>query len=188
MSRSTLNLGNSTRGSNLIIKDMQTGSKILLGIGAFFVGAYYFTYRKAYSTITKCRISIDRVYLDAIDKTGFILGIRLKIVNPTKNNLNLTNGTKLYFYINNQRIAHVYVPYQQVIMADGTSEVNLAVAGEFADVGGWWNYLLDLSNTADIKVAGSLKLNGLSVPVPPITIYKYNVEDIVKNVRTYSKM
>lgn len=167
---------------------MNTGTKILLGIGAFFAGAYYFTYKKAYDTLTKCKVSIGRVYLDAIDKSGFILGIRLMITNPTNKSLNVTNGSKLYFYINNQRVAHVYVPYQQIITADGKSEINLAVAGEFADVGGWWNYLIDLGNTADIKVAGSIKLDGLSVPIPPISVYRYNVEDIVKNIKNYSKI
>lgn len=167
---------------------MNTGAKVILGVGAFLIGAYYFTYKKAYDTLMKCKVSISRVFLDAIDKSGFIIGVRLLIENPTSQNLSLSNGTKLFFYINNQKVAHVYVPYQQVIQAGSKSEVALAVAGEFSDVGGWWNYLLDLTNTADIKIAGSIKINGLSVPIPPISVYQYNIEDIVKNVKNYSKI
>lgn len=165
---------------------MNTPSKILLGICSFLGVAYYGTYKKAYNTFTKCRVGIDRVYLDAIDRNGFILGVRVKVTNPTRNTLRISNGNKLYFYINNQRLAHVYVPYNQVILPGQDSELNFAVSADFSDIGGWWNILLDVTNTADIKVAGSLRINGLSVPIPPIAVYKYNIEDIIKNVKNYS--
>lgn len=165
---------------------MNTFGKILLGVGGFLGIAYYGTYKKAYNTFSKCKVAIDRVYLDAIDRSGFILGVRLKVTNPTNNTLRISNGNKLYFYINNQRLAHVYVPYNQMILPQDVSEINLAVSANFSDIGGWWNILLDVANTADIKVAGSLRINGLSVPIPPITVYRYNIDEIVKAVKNYS--
>lgn len=182
---------NTETSANLILgkfytNDMNTPAKIVMGIGAFLGIAYYGTYRKAYNTFMKCRVAIDRVYLDAIDRNGFILGVRVKVTNPTRNTLRISNGNKLYFYINNQRLAHVYVPYNQVILPEQDTELNLAVSADFSDIGGWWNILLDVANTADIKVAGSLKINGLSVPIPPITVYRYNIENIIKNVKNYS--
>lgn len=167
---------------------MNTPTKFILGICGGFALIYGWTYRKAYNTIMKCRFAIDRVYLDAIDRSGFILGVRLKITNPTRNALTVSNGNKLYFYINNQRLAHVYVPYRQIILPEDTSEINLAISADFSDIGGWWNVLLDVANTADIKVAGSIKLNGLSVPLPPVSVYKYNIENIIKSVKNYSNI
>lgn len=165
---------------------MPNPTKIILGAIALLGGAYYITYRRAYETLIRCKFAIDRVFLDAIDKSGFVIGIRLKITNPSSNSLRLSNGNKLFFYINNQKVAHVYVPYPQIIAPQDSSDINLAVSADFSDMGGWWNYLLDISNTADIKVAGSIRINGLSVPIPPITVYRYNIEDIVKKVKNYS--
>lgn len=163
-------------------------TKIILGAFALLGVGYYATYKRAYNTIMKCKFAIDRVYLDAIDKTGFVIGIRVKVTNPTGNSLRISNGNNLYFYINSQRVAHVYVPYTQIIQPDDQTELILAVTANFSDINGWWNYLLDLSNTADIKVAGSIRIDGLPVPVPPLTVYQYNVENIVKNVKNYSRL
>lgn len=167
---------------------MNTPAKIILG-GISVLGlSYYFTYRTAYKTLMKCNVLIDRVYLDSIDKNGFIIGIRLTVNNPTDNSLRISNGNKLFFYINNQRVANVYVPYPQIISPEGKTDINLAVAANFSDIGGWWNYLLDLTNTADIKVAGAIRINGLSVPIPPISVYRYNIENIIKNVKNYASI
>lgn len=167
---------------------MPTTTKIILGLLGAVGIKYGVTYKRAYDTLINCKMNIERVYLDAIDKSGFVIGIRLSVKNPTNNSLRISNGNNLYFYINNQRVAHVYVPYTQIILPDDTTEINLAVTARFSDIGGWWNYLLDLSNTADIKVAGKVRVNGLTVPVPPITVYQYNIENIIKNVKNYSKI
>lgn len=156
------------------------GLALLIGIG------YGWTYRNAYKVLSKCRYAISRVFIDSINNAGFVLGIRIKVTNPTGRELSLENGNKLLFYINASPVARVRVPYHQYIKPDDTTEITLAVVSKWADYNKWWNILLGLSNTADLKVAGKLKVNGLSVPIPPVSVYQYNIDEVVKKIKSFA--
>lgn len=164
---------------------MSTGLKIL-GVGALIIGAgYAWTYRKAYKVLSQCKYAISRVFVDSIDSTGFVLGIRVKITNPSNTELSVEGGNKLLFYINASPVARVVVPYQQFIKPQDATEILLAVVSKWNDYNNWWNILLGLSNTADLKVAGKLKVDGLSIPIPPISVYQYNIDDVVKVIKQH---
>ena len=155
------------------------GAVLVLGVG------YYFSYKKAYKVLSKCKFAISRVFVDSINNQGFTLGIRIKVTNPSGRELSLENGNNLLFYVNASPVARVIVPYQQFIQPEDTTEITLAIVSKWTDYSQWWNILLALSNTADLKVAGKLKVNGLSVPFPPVTVYQYNIDDIVKALKNY---
>lgn len=165
---------------------MGTDTKIFLGVLAAGVAAYGITYYRAGSVLSRCKFSINKVFIDSINNQGFVLGIKVKVTNPTNKELRISNNNKLLFYINTYSVAHVTVPYEQFIKPQDDSEILLAVVGYWNDVNKWWNYLLNLAQTADLKVAGKLKVNGLSVVVPPISIYQYNITDIVNKIKQYN--
>lgn len=165
---------------------MEKEVKILGGAAIIFGGSYYITYRRAYNVLKNCRYDISRVFIDTIDNNGFVLGIRVKIVNPSRREVSVENGNNLLLYINTYPVARVQVPFQQFIRAKETTELTLAVVAKWNDVSQWWNILLDLANTADLKVAGKLRVNGLSVPVPPISVYQYNIDDIVRTIKNHN--
>ena len=174
------------RRSELLICDMSTELKVIGGGLALLGLSYGITYHRAYSVLSRCKFAISKVFVDNIDRTGFVLGIKVKVTNPTGKELRIDNNNKLKFYINTAPVAYVTVPYEQFIRPEDTTEILFAVVGYWADVNGWWNYLIKLSQTADFKVAGKLRVNGLSVPVPPITIYQYNITDIVNKIKDYA--
>lgn len=155
------------------------GAVLALGVG------YYFSYKKAYKVLSKCKFAMSRFFVDSINNQGFTLGIRIKVTNPSGSELSLENGNNLLFYVNASPVARVIVPYQQFIQPEDTTEITLAIVSKWTDYSQWWNILLGLSNTADLKVAGKLKVNGLSVPFPPVTVYQYNIDDIVKTLKNY---
>lgn len=164
---------------------MNTEIKILGGAALLIGAGYYYTYRKAYNVLSKCKYAISRVFIDSIDNTGFVLGIRVKVTNPSSSELSVENGNKLMFYINSSPVARVVVPYHQFIKPQDTTELLLAVVSKWNDYNNWWNILLGLSNTADLKVAGKLKVDGLSIPIPPISVYQYNIDDVVKVIKQH---
>lgn len=164
---------------------MSTEVKILGGAFLALGAGYFFTYRKAYKVLSRCKYAISRVFVDSIDDTGFVLGIRVKVTNPSNSELSVEGGNKLLFYINSNPVARVVVPYQQFIRPEDTTEIILAISSKWSDYNKWWNILLALSNTADLKVAGKLRVNGLSVPIPPITVYQYNIEEVVSSIKKF---
>lgn len=165
---------------------MSTELKILFGGAAFLGVAYGVTYKRAYSVLSRCKFAISKVFIDSIDNRWFVLGIKVKVTNPTNKELRVDNNNKLRFYINTYPVAYVRVPYEQFIKPEDDSEILLAVVGYWSDTNKWWNYLLNLSQTADLKVAGKIRVNGLSVPVPPLTVYQYNITDIVNKLKNYN--
>lgn len=165
---------------------MSTELKIIGGSLLVLGGAYFISYRNAYSVLSRCKFSISKVFIDSIDNRGFVLGIKVKVTNPTRKEMRIDNNNKLLFYVNTYSVAQVRVPYEQFIKPEDDTEILLAVVGYWNDVNKWWNYLLNLAQTADLKVAGKLRVNGLSVPLPPITIYQYNITDIVNKLKNYA--
>lgn len=166
---------------------MSTEVKIIGGLALLVGVGYWWTYRNAYNVLSKCKYAISRVFIDSIDKEGFVLGIRIKVTNPTRSELSVSNGNHLLFYINTSPVARVRVPFPQYIKPEDTTEITLAVVSKWSDYNKWWNILLGLSNTADLKVAGKLKVNGLSVPIPPVSVYQYNIDDVVKTIKNFAQ-
>lgn len=154
----------------------------LLKYGAIGVLLYGgFRYYKAYKVGSNLEIEISGVMANAISKNNFSIGVNLDVTNKSKERITLSNSN-LKCYINGRYVGVAKVPYTQIINASTTTKVFVVVDVFYKEIfAEWWNMFVQLATTVKLTIAGSLKFNGVYVPIPAIDIKEFKMSELFGN-------
>lgn len=148
-------------------------------IGALLYGGY--RYYKAYKVGSNLEIEISGVMANAISKNNFSIGVNLDVTNKSTERITLSNSN-LKCYINGRYVGVAKVPYTQIINASTTTKVFVVVDVFYKEVfAEWWNMFVQLATTVKLTIAGSLKFNGVYVPIPAIDIKEFKMSELFES-------
>lgn len=148
-------------------------------IGVLLFGGY--RYWRAYKVGSNLDIEISGVMANAISKNNFSIGVNLDVTNKSTERITLSNSN-LKCYINGRYVGVAKVPYTQIINASTTTKVFVVVDVFYKEVfAEWWNMFVQLATTVKLTIAGSLKFNGVYVPIPAIDIKEFKMNDLFGN-------
>lgn len=140
-------------------------------------------YGYAVSVAKKIAISVAGVSIEKLNKTAITLGIWLDTTNPSGSLI--LQDIDLDIYLNSQYAGKLKLPYQQFI-TEGDGTILATVALQYDTLGDeiWNAFLKMLSYDCTLTITGKIKVNHLFVPVPQISVYKFNVAELVKGAFT----
>lgn len=145
-------------------------------IGVLLFGGY--RYWRAYKVGSNLDIEISDVMANAISKNNFSIGVNLDVTNKSTERITLSNSN-LKCYINGRYVGVAKVPYTQIINASTTTKVFVVVDVFYKEVfAEWWNMFVQLATTVKLTIAGSLKFNGVYVPIPAIDIKQFKMSEL----------
>ncbi len=148
-------------------------------IGVLLFGGY--RYWRAYKVGSNLDIEISGVMANAISKNNFSIGVNLDVTNKSTERITLSNSN-LKCYINGRYVGVAKVPYTQIINASTTTKVFVVVDVFYKEVfAEWWNMFVQLATTVKLTIAGSLKFNGVYVPIPAIDIKQFKMSELFGN-------
>ena len=153
-------------------------------IGVLIFGGY--KYWRAYKVGSNLDIEISGVMANAISKNNFSIGVNLDVTNKSTERITLSNSN-LKCYINGRYVGVAKVPYTQIINASTTTKVFVVVDVFYKEVfAEWWNMFVQLATTVKLTIAGSLKFNGVYVPIPAIDIKQFKMSELFGNDKKIS--
>ena len=148
--------------------------------GAFVVyGGVYYT---ALQRLRKCTFKIKGCAIAGIYNDGFLLEFHLD-VNGSTQPVTIQNS-KLDLYANSRYVGTMSIPYQQVIPNNGVEPLIISCYVKWENV----RYELQaavmnaLSYQITFRIAGDIKVLGLYLPVPPISVYTFNVKKMLSGL------
>lgn len=148
-------------------------------IGVLLFGGY--RYWRAYKVGSNLDIEISGVMANAISKNNFSIGVNLDVTNKSTERITLSNSN-LKCYINGRYVGVAKVPYTQIINASTTTKVFVVVDVFYKEVfAEWWNMFVQLATTVKLTIAGSLKFNGVYVPIPAIDIKQFKMSELFES-------
>lgn len=150
---------------------------ILYGIA---IGLFYFgsKYKKAYDLAQKLTISFSGEFsYDQQSSTSLTLAFYLNVENPTDENITISSSS-LNCYLNSTYAGRCFIPYTQVIKARTTTKIIVATTVYYKNIfKDWWNYFLKAATSVHLTLAGSIRFNGVLVPVPSMTVAEFNLQN-----------
>lgn len=140
-------------------------------------------YYKAYKLGSKLNISFASIMANGINKNNFSIGVNINVENKSGDNITLSNSN-LKCYINGRYVGNCVVPYTQIIKANSTTKIfvvcDVMYKSAFAD---WWNLFIEVATTVKLTIAGSLRFNGVYVPIPAIDIKEFSISEIFQGAK-----
>lgn len=156
---------------------------ILFGVA---LGIAYFgsRYKKAYDLAQKLTFSFSEFGFDKMSDKSITLAFYLDVENPTKENITVQSSS-LKCYLNSVYAGRCYIPYTQVIRAKTKTKIIIATTIYYKNVfGEWWNLFLSASTSVHLTIAGSIRFNGVLVPVPSMTVAEFNLKNAITKAVT----
>ena len=145
-----------------------------LGLLIYCGGRYY----KSWKLGSKLKVSFASIMANGINKNNFSIGVNINVENNSNENIIVSNSN-LKCYINGRYVGNCIVPYQQMIGANTTTKIfvvcDVMYKSAFAD---WWNLFLEVATTIKLTIAGSLRFNGVYVPIPAIDIKEFSLGEV----------
>lgn len=156
---------------------------ILFGVA---LGIVYFgsRYKKAYDLAQKLTFSFSEFSFDRQDSNSITLAFYLDVDNPTKENITVQSSS-LNCYLNSVYAGRCYIPYTQVIRAKTKTKIIIATTIYYKNVfSEWWQMFLQASTSVHLTIAGSIRFNGVLVPVPSMTVAEFNLKNAITKAVT----
>lgn len=144
----------------------------------FVLGYAGWRYFNAYQLGSKLDVKISGVMANAISKNNFSIGINIDVTN-TSNERITVGDSGLKCYINGKYVGLAKIPYTQIIMPNATTKIYVVCDVIYKEMfSEWWNLFIQVATTVKLTVAGSLKFNGVYVPIPAIDIKEFSMSQL----------
>ena len=144
-------------------------------------GVYGIVFLYVYQAWQKCKINLKSTAVDYFNKNHLILSFSLSVNNQSNKQL-FIEDTRLYVYINSIKAAKIFIPYTTVILPNSDNTVLLTTDINWkSDLKDLWQSLITQALTsANVMIAGKVKINGFFVPIPQISVTQINLLDYLK--------
>lgn len=150
-----------------------------LGLGAIYLGSKY---KSAYDLAKKLSFSFNEFSYDKQGKDSLTLSFYIDVNNPTKEDITIKNSA-LNCYLNSSYAGRCFIPYTQVLKAGQKTKILIAAQIYYKQVfDEWWNLFLQAATSVHLTIAGSIRFNGVMVPVPSMNIYEFNLKNAITNL------
>ena len=147
-----------------------------LAAGAVYLG---YKYNSAYNLAQKLTFSYKEFSYDQQNNESLTLSFYLEVDNPTKENITIKSSS-LSCYLNSSFAGRCYIPYTQVLKAGQKTKIIIATQIYYKNVfSGWWNYFLATSTSVHLTIAGSIRFNGVLIPIPSLNVYEFNLKNAI---------
>ncbi len=156
---------------------------IIFGIacGFFYLGNRY---KKTYDLAQKLTFSFREFSYDQQNRDSITLAFYLDVENPTNKNITVKNSN-LNCYINSTYAGRCFIPYTQVIRARTTTKIIIATTVYYKNLfNQWWEWFLKASTSVHLTIAGSLRFNGVMIPIPSMTVAEFNLKNAITKAVT----
>lgn len=144
-------------------------------------GVYGIVFLYVYQAWQKCKINLKSTAVDYFNKNHLILSFSLSVNNQSNKQL-FIEDTRLYVYINSIKAAKIFIPYTTVILPNSDNTVllttNINWKSDLKDL--WQSLITQTLTSANIMIAGKIKINGIFVPIPQISVTQINLLDYLK--------
>lgn len=152
-----------------------------VALGIAYLGSRY---KKAYDLAQKLTFSFSEFSYDQMSDKSITLAFYLDVDNPTKENITVQNSS-LKCYLNSVYAGRCFIPYTQVIRAKTKTKIIVATTINYKNLFvQWWNLFLSASTSVHLTIAGSIRFNGVLVPVPSMTVAEFNLKNAITKAVT----
>lgn len=111
------------------------------------------------------------------------LSFYLEVTNNNNKDIALKNSS-LNCYLNSQFAGRAFLPYQQVLKANATTPVAIAATIQYREVfREFWNTFLMAATAVNLVVSGSLRFDGVLVPIPAIRVASFTLNDAIEKFK-----
>ena len=153
-----------------------------IGLGILWIGSKY---KNAYDLAKKLTFSFSEFSYDHQTRESVTLAFYLNVENPTDEAITIRNSN-LNCYLNSTYAGRCYIPYPQVIKAKTTTKIIVATTIYYKNIfSQWWDMFLAASTSVHLTIAGSIRFNGVMIPIPSMTVAEFNLKnaitDAIKN-------
>lgn len=153
-------------------------------IALLFGGAYVVSkYKKAAELAENLEYTYSGFSYDQQSNTQITLSFYLDVKNKNNKDISLKYSS-LNCYLNSQYAGRAFLPYPQVLKAGQTTTVAVAVVIRYKEVfREFWNAFLIFSTSVNLVVSGSLRFEGVLVPIPAIKVASFNLNDAIQKIK-----
>lgn len=151
---------------------------ILFGFGclAVWYGAKYY---EAYRLAKNLEYQYVAFSYDNQSSNSITLGFWLDVENDNNKDIVL-KYSNLNCYLNSTFAGQAYLPYQQVLRANRVNRILIAVDIQYKTAfSSFWNYFLMAATSVHLTVSGSLRFNGVLVPIPALQVKEFTLADAI---------
>lgn len=151
------------------------------GLGILWIGSKY---KNAYDLANKLTFSFREFSYDQQNRDSITLAFYLDVENPTNKNITV-KSSNLNCYINSTYAGRCFIPYTQVIRARTTTKIIIATTVYYKNLfNQWWEWFLKASTSVHLTIAGSLRFNGVMIPIPSMTVAEFNLKNAITKAVT----
>lgn len=152
-----------------------------LGLGAIYLGSKY---KSAYDLAKKLSFSFKEFSYDSQNRESLTLSFYIEVDNPTKEDITIRNSA-LSCYLNSSYAGRCFIPYTQVLKAGKKTKIIIATQIYYKEIfSEWWALFLSASTSVHLTIAGSIRFNGVMVPIPAMNVYEFNLKNAITQLAT----
>lgn len=150
-----------------------------LAAGAVYLG---YKYNNAYKLAQKLTFKFKEFSYDQQSSTSLTLSFYIEVDNPTKEDITIKSSS-LSCYLNSIYAGRCFIPYTQVLKAGQKTKIIIAAQIYFKEIfSEWWVLFLAASTSVHLTIAGSIRFNGVLVPIPSMNVYEFNLKNAITNL------
>ena len=119
---------------------------------------------------------------DQQSRTSLTLSFYIDVNNSNNKDIVLKNSN-LNCYLNSVYAGRAFLPYQQVLKANRVTRILIAVNIQYKQAfNQFWNYFLMAATSVHLTVSGSIRFDGVLVPIPALNVAEFTLKDAISNL------
>lgn len=152
---------------------------LCLAAGGVYIGGKYYS---AYNLVQKLKFSLAEFSYDQQNRDSITLAFYINVQNPTNTSITVKNSS-LNCYLNSSYAGKCFIPYTQVIQAQTTTKILIATTIYYKNIfSQWWQLFLQAATSVHLTIAGSIRFNGVMIPIPALTVAEFNLQNAIKAI------
>lgn len=154
---------------------------VLLAFG-FVAVVFGYKYVEAYNIAKNLEYEYVAFSYDKQNSNSLTISFYIDVKNDNDKDVVIKNSN-LNCFLNSVYAGRAYLPYQQVLRANRVTRIIIAVNIQYKQAfEEFWQLFIMASTSVHLTVSGSIRFNGVLVPIPALTVAEFTLKDAITNI------